>query len=95
MFLAINATIYPAISEWSQFGLAGLVIGALFVVLMIIVRWLVSYIDKQSTIHRDERKEWREENIAGRVEYQRSVERSVEALERSISELSQSIRNNQ
>ncbi len=47
------------LSEWKEFGLAGIVIGALFVILGVIVRWLVAHIDKQATEHRTERSEWR------------------------------------
>lgn len=37
--------------DWAQFGLSGLVIAAMFVTLFFVVR-----------MHRDERKEWREDS---------------------------------
>ena len=50
------------IEQWKEFGLAGLVILALFTALGVIVRWLISHIDKQAESHREERGEWREAN---------------------------------
>ena len=58
------------IGDWSQFGLAGAVIGALFFSLVLVIRWMVGHIDKQAERHHSERSEWRTENkdIVARVE---------------------------
>lgn len=65
-------------SDWAQFGLAGVVIAALF--------WLVvSYgkrQDVQEAAHRDERREWRE-----------SEERRTEKLEAALNALTEALRN--
>lgn len=50
------------VEPWKEFGLAGLVIFALFCTLFVIVRWLITYTDNLSKAHREERKEWRESN---------------------------------
>ena len=46
------------ISGWSQFGLAGLVIGALFFALILVVRWMVAHIDAKDERHINERRDW-------------------------------------
>jgi hypothetical protein len=55
MLLLANTQGVPLALEWSQFGLGGVVIGAMF--------WLVWTMGKrqdlQSKLHRDERAEWR------------------------------------
>ena len=71
----------PGIEQWSQFGLAGLVIFALFTTLFVIVRWLIAHIDKQAVEHRSERAEWRS-----------SSEKTNENITRTVDELSKSIR---
>lgn len=48
--------------EWSEYGLAGLVVGALLVGLARLVAWLVNHVDKQADMHRDERDAWRRAN---------------------------------
>ena len=46
-------------TDWSQFGLAGLVIGALFTVLFLFVKAAISRLEEMDSIHREERQEWR------------------------------------
>lgn len=48
--------------EWSEYGLAGLVVGALLIGLGRLVAWLVKHVDKQAEMHRDERDAWRRAN---------------------------------
>lgn len=48
--------------EWNEYGLAGLVVGALLVGLGRLVAWLVKHVDKQADMHRDERDAWRRAN---------------------------------
>ena len=77
------------ILQWSEFGLAGLVIGVLFAALFIIVKWLIAHIDKQAERHKDERAEWRQssDEVASRVE------KSVDEISRGIRELVDKITN--
>lgn len=72
-----------SISKWAEFGLAGLVIFALFVALFFIVKWLISHIDKQAEAHREERKEWRDQTTA----VSDKINASVDQLNDSIKEL--------
>ena len=69
--------------RWSEFGLAGLVIGVLFAALFVIVKWLIAHIDKQAERHATERTEWRKSSdaIASRVE------KSVDEISNGIKEL--------
>lgn len=46
-------------SAWSEFGLAGLVIGALFTGLFFMAKWIGSFVSKMAEIHLKERDEWR------------------------------------
>lgn len=71
------------IFQWSEFGLAGLVIGVLFAALFVIVKWLIAHIDKQAERHTKERSEWRQssDDVASRVE------KSVDEISRGIREL--------
>ena len=71
------------VNGWEEFGLAGLVIGALFAALFIIVKWLINHIDKQAETHREERAEWRESST-GVVE---KVDSSVKDLHTGITQL--------
>lgn len=64
------------LTRWSEFGLAGLVIAALFGALGVIVRWLISHIDRQAERHHEERAEWKG-----------SVETSVKEISDGIKEL--------
>jgi uncharacterized membrane protein len=64
---------------WAQFGLGGLVIGAMFGVLWYIVK-----------MHREERKEWRddiEKFVARSEESDKQVSRVVEELTKAIQDL--------
>ncbi len=49
-------------AEWTDYGLAGLVVGALLIGLGRLVAWLVKHVDKQADMHRDEREAWRRAN---------------------------------
>lgn len=51
-------------SPWAEFGLTGLVIGALFAAIVVIVRGGLIHVDKIHTSHREERKEWRDDIAA-------------------------------
>lgn len=68
-------------AEWGQFGLAGLVIFALFVALIVIVKWLVTHIDKKDEHHKEERNEWKA-----------TVVTSNDKIEGALHELSSSLR---
>lgn len=46
------------ITRWSEFGLAGIVIGALFFALFIIIKWLINHVERISERHSQERREW-------------------------------------
>lgn len=71
------------ISPWSQFGLAGLVIGALFFALLVIIRWMVAHIDKTNERHAMERAEWRQagDKMVDRIEH------AMVAINEAIKEL--------
>lgn len=74
--------------DWSQFGLAGVVIGALFFSLVIVIRWMVAHIDKTNERHHLERSEWRQsaEQMAIRVE------QAMHAINDAIKELIVTVR---
>lgn len=72
-----------SVAPWAEHGILGLVIGALFVALFAIVKWLISHIDNQSEKHREERREWRE--AAERIT--KDVEASSNVLSDGIKEL--------
>ena len=46
------------VEEWKEFGLAGMVIFALFSLIALMFHFLVKYIDRITEAHRDERLEW-------------------------------------
>ena len=71
------------VAPWAEHGILGLVIGALFVALFAIVKWLIGHIDHQSEKHREERREWRES--AERIT--KDVEASSNTLSEGIKEL--------
>ena len=71
------------VAPWAEHGILGLVIGALFVALFAIVKWLIGHIDNQSEKHREERREWRES--AERIT--KDVEASSNTLSEGIKEL--------
>lgn len=66
---------------WSQFGLSGLVIGALFFILWRVATGALSRFDTVINDHRQERKEWRE-----------SAERRDGNLEKALQEVAREIR---
>ena len=72
-----------SVAPWAEHGILGLVIGALFVALFAIVKWLIGHIDNQSEKHREERREWRE--AAERIT--KDVEASSNVLSDGIKEL--------
>ena len=47
------------LNPWSEFGLVGLVIGALFTGLFFMAKWIASFVSKMAEIHLKERDEWR------------------------------------
>jgi hypothetical protein len=75
MFVADVMAVPPAL-EWGQFGLAGLTIGALF--------WLVWHLgkryDAQAKLHRDERKEWRDDANARHADMARALDGLTDAI---------------
>jgi len=72
-----------SVAPWAEHGILGLVIGALFIALFAIVKWLIGHIDNQSEKHREERREWRE--AAERIT--KDVEASSNTLSDGIKEL--------
>lgn len=76
-----------AVNPWAQFGLAGVVIGSLFFVLIVIVRWLISHIDKQAATHKQERGEWKADSNERSKEFQATVEKTVTEFSATIKEL--------
>lgn len=53
---------------WSQFGLPGLVIFALFLGCLIFTGWVVRYVNTLTKMHAAERREWRQEMREDRKE---------------------------
>ena len=47
--------------QWFEFGLAGGVIGTLFVITFFVVKWALGFADRLTKDHRTEREEWRME----------------------------------
>jgi hypothetical protein len=76
------------INSWAQFGLAGLVIFALFSVLVIIVKWLVAHIDKQAEEHRKERTEWSDKDDKKSTEFRQTIDTTVDKFTNTIRDLS-------
>jgi len=72
-----------SISNWSEFGLAGMVIAVLFASLFVVVKWLIAHIDKQAERHQEERSEWRDSNN----EVMRKVEQAVVEISHNIKTL--------
>lgn len=76
---------------WAQFGLPGLVIFALFIVLIFTIWYLVSRVDKMSesnnkTVttladnHKQERDEWRKESSEQMKEFRFALQRLADGL---------------
>lgn len=78
------------VSHWAEFGLAGLVIAALFGALFVIVKWLIAHIDKQAETHRAERHEWQAQSGA----VAERVEKATEEISQGIKELVSVVRDN-
>lgn len=74
--------------HWSDYGLAGLVIGALFAALFVIVKWLIGHIDRQADRHREERSEWRTQHD----EVAKRVEKATEQIGLGIRELVETVK---
>lgn len=83
----------PGIDPWAQFGLAGAVIGALFLVLWKIVKYgtdKYDVLDKRHTEsiekmvagHRDERKEWRDHSEQSTARLEAAFKDVTNRLER-------------
>ena len=45
-------------SIWSEFGLAGMVIGSLFTGVYFLLRWILNFVTKMSEQHLNERADW-------------------------------------
>ena len=75
------------VNPWAQFGLAGLVIGALFFVLVLIVKWLVSHIDKQAETHKQERADWTSSTDKKSEEFRQTTEKVVDQFTTTIKEI--------
>lgn len=76
MILAETAAALP----WAQFGLAGLVIGALFAVLWHFMKQHREEREKTSESHRDERREWRAEATSREERLQEIFKSFTEAV---------------
>lgn len=72
---------FSHVEEFAQFGLAGLVILALFFVLYQLINGAMKRYDSVMSEHRSERKEWRE-----------SEDKRSERMDRTLNELTASIR---
>ncbi|MEO1530279.1 MAG: hypothetical protein AAFX06_33220 [Planctomycetota bacterium] len=85
MFVLIGQT---DVSPWAQFGLAGLVIAALFGVLGLIVKWAVGHITSQATTHREERAEWRASDERRQTEFCDALKDANCAFAETVKEIS-------
>jgi len=83
----INAT-----KSWAEHGLAGLVIFALFCVLVVLVKWLVNHIDKQQAEFRSERDMRCEAHSSEREEWRQQSKESTDKFEMAVRDLNESIR---
>lgn len=48
------------LTSWSEFGLQGLIIFALFSGFAVVIKWMINHIDKKDERHFEERMRWRE-----------------------------------
>lgn len=87
---------------WTQFGLAGAVIGSLFAITMFVVKWALNFASRLSGEHKKERDEWRLEQRNAREEHRsersewRQITKSVadrheEKLDHIVQTISDSI----
>lgn len=90
--LLSQAPSFGSAKEWAEFGLAGLVIGALFVVCGYVVRWALNQTKILSDLHRDEREEMRTEAREERREWSAAQARRDERMDAALSELTGAIR---
>lgn len=78
-------------SPWAQFGLAGLVIFALFVVLLFVLRFAFEQHKSLNESHKEERVEWRIESGQERKENRELLKeiasKNTEAMKEVTSEL--------
>ncbi len=65
---------------WSQFGLAGLVIFALFGLVVLLVYKNMDAIKSQASEHKSERREWRESNGRQADRFENAVNNLVAGL---------------
>ncbi len=65
--LAVMETGFGTPSDWKEFGLFGLVIGALFVLAGGGMTWALNFASRLTTQHKEERGEWKEgfEKVCG------------------------------
>ena len=48
------------LTSWTQYGLVGIMIGAILIILWRILIWVMRWVDKQEETHREERKSWQD-----------------------------------
>lgn len=72
-----------ALPEWSQFGLAGLIVAAMFWLLWNVIKSSMERFDTVMKEHREERSEWR-----------KSSESRDDKLERTLSEVTRALHQN-
>ena len=68
-------------SIWSEFGLPGMVIGALFVSIVLMFRKGLDLFRHSQNTHREDRKEWRQEHQSERKDWlQESAKREERGM---------------
>lgn len=91
IFIQLIAQGTPA--DWKEFGLAGMVIFALFVALGFIVRFLLKQVESLMTNHREERNEWRSSDLVARSELTDTLKTIAETHANSFKEVNQELKN--
>lgn len=61
--------------DWSQWGFAAAVTGFLLVGSGVLVKWLLSFVDRLATEQRSERNEWAERHRGERAEWRGDINR--------------------
>ena len=61
--------------DWSQWGFAAAVTGFLLVGSGVLVKWLLSFVDRLAKEQRDERNEWAERHRGERSEWRGDINR--------------------
>lgn len=79
---------------WGEFGLAGLVIGALFAFIVFVIRTGMTRLDEIHQAHRDERTEWRGEVTQRHKEWSDVTASRQAATDKVIDKLAETIREN-